>query len=736
MDIHTNEFDMNKIIFGDHHDPFSVLGMHPIKINHKDSLIVRTFLPDAKEACVLNPKNKRNYPFHKTNHQGFFVAFIEDEKAPFPYKIKITNHHNHTWEIYDPYQFLPILTDFDLHLFNEGNNYMIYNRMGAHPTNINNVDGVHFAVWAPNAKRVSVVGDFNNWDGRRHAMRVLGGSGVWEIFIPGLWTGDIYKYEIKAKAGNIFLKADPYGFFGEVRPKTGSRVAYLDNYKWKDQSWMEKRYHTDGLESPLSIYEVHLGSWIRDPKEPKKFRDYRELAHKLVDYVKRMGYTHIELLPVEEHPLDISWGYQVLGYFAATSRFGEPTDFMYFVDHCHKNNIGVLLDWVPGHFPMDAHGLIQFDGTALYEHADPRKGEHPDWGTKIFNYGRKEVQAFLISNAFFWFDKYHIDGLRVDAVASMLYLDYGRKNGEWIPNPFGGKENIDAIEFMKKLNHIVHEKFPGIFMIAEESTAWTGVSRPTYTGGLGFTYKWNMGWMNDILMYMSKDPVYRKYHHNMLTFSLIYAFHENFILVLSHDEIVHGKNSMLGKMPGDTWQKFANVRLLYGYMFAHPGKKLLFMGNDFGQWNEWNCEHSLDWHLLDYESHRKLNSYIRELNHLYQNEKSLFEIDYTYQGFEWIDINDWEGSIISFIRHAKDQNDFIVVICNFTPIVRYNYRIGMPAPGFYNEILNSDSEIWGGSNAGNYGGKWTDEIAFQGRSYSMELTLPPLGVVMLKLRKE
>ncbi|MDD5067364.1 MAG: 1,4-alpha-glucan branching protein GlgB, partial [bacterium] len=604
MESYTYQHDINKIIHGDHHDPFLVLGMHNLKMKDKDCLIVRAFLPDSREASVLHLKTKKEYPMQQVNKEGFFIALIEDVKEFFLYKLKITNHEGITWETVDPYRFLPVLTDFDLHLFKEGNNYMVYRKMGARVMTIDQVDGVYFAVWAPNARRVSVIGSFNNWDGRRHPMRVLGGSGIWEIFMPGLKEGDIYKYEIKTQQGHLYLKADPYGYYHEVRPKNASIVYDISKHKWKDQEWIERRKRTNWQESPMSIYEVHLGSWIRSPDDPEKFLDYRDLAHKLCDYVKKLGYTHVEFLPVAEHPLDISWGYQVLGYFAPSSRYGEPADFMYLVDHFHQNNIGVILDWVPAHFPRDDHGIGWFDGTALYEHADPRKGEHPDWGTKIFNFGRNEVQNFLLSNTFFWFDEYHIDGLRVDAVASMLYLDYGRKNGEWVPNKFGGKENIEAIEFMKKLNTLVHGKFPGIMMIAEESTAWAGVSKPTYTGGLGFTFKWNMGWMNDTLVYISKDPIYRKFHHGTLTFSLIYAFHENFILVLSHDEIVHGKGSMINKMPGDYWQKFANLRLLYGYMYTHPGKKLLFMGNDFGQFSEWNCTRSLDWHLLDNDLHR------------------------------------------------------------------------------------------------------------------------------------
>lgn len=736
MESYTYEHDINKIVHGDHHDPFTVLGMHALKTKDKDCLIVRAFLPHAREAVLVDPKSRRTIPFQKAHKDGFFISLVEDVKEHFFYKIRVTSPENVTWEFVDPYRFLPVLTDFDLHLFNEGNNYMVYKKMGAHLMTRDGVEGVYFSVWAPNARRVSVVGNFNLWDGRRHPMRVLGGSGVWEIFIPGLVAGDTYKYEIKTRHGHLYLKADPYGFFCELRPKNASRVYDLDQYKWKDHAWIEKRKRVNWLEAPMSVYEVHLGSWMRSPDDPERFLSYRDVAPKLVKYVKETGYTHVEFMPLAEHPLDISWGYQVLGYFAVTSRYGEPADFMYLIDLCHENGIGVIMDWVPAHFPRDDHGIGWFDGTALYEHADPRKGEHPDWGTKIFNYGRNEVQNFLISNAFFWFDEYHIDGLRVDAVASMIYLDYGRKNGEWVPNKFGGKENIEAIEFMKKLNTIVHGKFPGAYMIAEESTAWAGVSRPTYTGGLGFTFKWNMGWMNDTLLYFSKDPVYRKFHHGTLTFSLIYAFHENFVLVLSHDEVVHGKASLINKMPGDTWQKFANLRLLYGYMWTHPGKKLLFMGGDFGQYGEWDCTKSLDWHLLEHDQHRKLNGCVKELNRLYREEKCLHEIDFTYHGFEWIDLSDSEGSIISYIRRGKDRNDFLIVACNFTPVVRNRYRLGVPERGYYREVFNSDSGIFGGSNAGNFGGQWSDDIPWHGKNYSMEITLPPLAAVMFKPQRE
>ncbi|MEK6538963.1 MAG: 1,4-alpha-glucan branching protein GlgB, partial [Nitrospirota bacterium] len=587
-------------------------------------------------------------------------------------------------------------------------------------------------VWAPNAVRVSIVGDFNKWDGRRYPMRVLGGSGVWELFIPGMSVGEVYKYEIKTMDSLILLKSDPYGHFSEVRPNNASIVCDIDKYNWGDTEWLTIRQHKDLHQSPVSIYEVHLGSWKRKGGSGDGYLTYRELAHDLIAYVKEMGFTHIELLPIAEHPFDASWGYQVTGYFAPTSRHGTPEEFMYFVDHCHQNGIGVILDWVPGHFPKDAHGLAWFDGTALYEHLDPRIGEHREWGTLVFNYGRNEVKNFLISNVLFWFDKYHIDGVRVDAVASMLYLDYSRDEGDWVPNKYGGRENLEAIEFIREFNEVVYKYFPGIMTIAEESTAWPIVSKPTYLGGLGFGFKWNMGWMHDTLEYFSKDSIHRKYHQGSLTFSLLYAFHENFILPLSHDEVVHGKRTLLDKMPGDFHQKFSNLRLLYGFMYGHPGKKLLFMGGEIGQWWEWNCDVSLDWHLLQYEEHSKLQRFVRDLNHLYRNEPSLCEIDFEYQGFEWIDFHDSDNSIVSFLRRGKNPDDILIFVCNLTSVQRWGYKIGVPRAGYYKEILNSDAEIYGGSNIGNSGGVSSAPIPWQGKSHLLELTLPPLGIIVLK----
>ncbi len=625
------------------------------------------------------------------------------------------------------------LTDLDLHLIGEGSHYKIYEKLGAHLTNFNGVKGVNFAVWAPNAQKVSVIGNFNHWNKRNHPMRQIGSSGIWELFVPEVNEGEVYKYYVASKVRDYKEeKADPFGFYFEVRPKSASIVHDINKFKWTDDEWMSNRAQKNYLESPVSIYEAHLGSWRRAPEGGNRFLTYRELAHTLIPYVKEMGYTHIELLPIMEHPLDESWGYQVIGYYAPTSRFGSPEDFMYFLNECHLNNIGVILDWVPAHFPKDPHGLVSFDGTCLYEHEDPRKGEHRDWGTQIFNYGRHEASNFLLGNALFWLEKYHIDGLRLDAVASMLYLNYSREDGDWIPNIYGGNENLEAVAFLKKFNEVVHQYYPGVLTIAEESTAWPMVSRPTYLGGLGFSMKWNMGWMHDMLEYFSKDPIHRKYHHNNLTFSLLYAFTENFTLVLSHDEVVHGKRSMINKMPGDFWQKFANLRLLYGFMYTHPGKKLLFMGGEIGQWIEWRSNESIEWHLLQYEPHEKLQRYIKDLNNLYTQEPALYKVDFHHTGFEWIDFGDWEESIVSFIRRGKNTGDFLVIALNFTPVLRTGYRLGVPENGFYKELLNSDSNIYWGSNMGNAGGVYAEPIPRHGRPCSINITLPPLGMVVFK----
>lgn len=626
------------------------------------------------------------------------------------------------------------LTDYDLHLFNEGTHERVYEKMGAHIIEKDGEKGVHFAVWAPSAKRVEIIGEFNDWNGRNHVMHSTPG-GVWMLFIPGLGEHTLYKYRVIAQDESAYDKSDPYGFSMEQRPKTASVVVELDNYKWNDDDWVKYRADYQAFDRPMSIYEIHLGSWKKadDPDWVSRYLTYRELADELIPYIADLGFTHIELMPIAEYPFDASWGYQVIGFYAPTSRYGTPQDFMYFIDQCHQHKIGVILDWVPGHFPKDGAGLNYFDGTHLYSHSDPRQGEHQDWGTMIFNYDRHEVRSFLLSNAVFWIEKYHIDGLRVDAVASMLYLDYSREPGQWIPNQYGGRENLGAIHFLRKTNEVLHGLYPGVMTVAEESTAWPMVSRPTYLGGLGFTYKWNMGWMHDSLKYMSKDPIYRRYHHNDMTFSMLYAFNENFVLPLSHDEVVHGKGSLVNKMPGDDWQKFANLRAYYAFMWGHPGKKLLFMGGEFGQWQEWNFSTSLEWDALLAKNHEGLLNFIKDLNALYKKEPALYEDDFDWTGFEWIDANDNDNSVFSFIRKAKYSDEFIVVITSLTPVPRDHYYIGVPKPGYYAEILNSDSSFYWGSNVGNGGGRNTEERPMHGYNQSIALTLPPLSTIMLKL---
>ncbi|MCG8573232.1 MAG: 1,4-alpha-glucan branching protein GlgB [Spirochaetes bacterium] len=727
MKTQLSQEQIDLIVHSNHWNPSSVLGYHEITINQTKTKAVRVFLPEALDVKLTDAKN--TFQMEKIHTDGLYEV-IDDRIDRNTYFFEITNWENHTWKLEDSYKFLPILSDFDLHLFYEGNHFHLYEKFGAHLIEHEGVKGVHFAVWAPNAKRVSVIGNFNRWDGRHNPMNNRGSSGVWELFIPQLTRGEIYKYEIKTQDNRIIEKADPFAFYSELRPKTASIVYDINQYHWQDQDFMKKRDKTNFLSQPVSIYEVHLGSWKR--KNGNELLNYRELAKQLVEYVNYLGYTHIELLPVTEHPFDLSWGYQVTGYYSPTSRFGTPDDFRYFVDLCHQNNIGVIMDWVPAHFPTDEFALARFDGSALYEHEDPKKGFHQDWATYIFNYGRNEVANFLVSNALFWLEHYHIDGLRVDAVASMLYLDYARKFGDWIPNQYGGNENLEAVDFIKKLNELVYSRHPGILMIAEESTAWAGVSRPTYLGGLGFGLKWNMGWMNDFLHYIEKEPIHRKYHHNNLTFSMIYAYNENFVLVISHDEVVHGKKSLIDKMPGDNWQKFANLRLALGFMYAHPGKKLLFMGSEFAQWKEWDVNYSLDWHLTDWDSHKQIMEYIKHLNLIYKKTKALYEIDYDWQGFEWVNANDWENSVISFLRKGTEPKDVILFVGNFTPVVRHNYRVGVPLHCHWEEFLNSDSEIYGGSGKGNFGGFWSDEIGWDNQSYSLNLTLPPLAVTMFK----
>jgi 1,4-alpha-glucan branching enzyme len=713
--------DIDAIISAQHGDPFGILGPHQTA----DGWEVRAFLPQALDA-VLVVEGAR-HPMRKERAEGFLVATLKS--APQRYHLEITLWNGSPAQLEDPYRFPPLLSDFDLHIHGEGAQYESYRTMGAHLVDCEGVAGVRFAVWAPNAEVVSVVGDFNEWDERRHPMRSRTG-GVWELFIPGVGPGVNYKYSVRSRVNGFRQqKADPYGFAMENPPKSASIVCDLEQYQWGDEAWMKRRAGLDLLKEPVSIYEVHLGSWLRGPHNT--YLTYRELAEKLVDYAKRLGYTHLQLLPIMEHPFSGSWGYQVVGYYAPTARFGTPADFMYFVDRCHQAGIGVLVDWVPGHFPKDAHGLAHFDGTALYEHADPRKGEHREWGTLIFNYGRNEVRTFLISNALFWLRVYHIDGLRVDAVASMLYLDYSRQPGEWIPNIYGGNENLEAIDFLHRFNELAHQ-VPGAITIAEESTAFAGVSRPVYLNGLGFTMKWNMGWMHDMLDYFAKDPVHRKYQHNNITFSMLYAFTENFVLPISHDEVVHGKRALLSKMPGDMWQKFANVRAFLAYMYAHPGKKLLFMGSEIGVWDEWDHDRGLPWELLHFDFHRKLQTFVGELNRLYSSHPAFYEVDFHWAGFEWVDFRDVDGSSISFIRRPRSGRPFLLFVCNFTPVPRVNYRVGVPDPGLYREILNSDAEMFGGSNLGNAGALMSDPVGQNNHYHSLSITLPPLAVVVFE----
>ncbi len=716
---------------GAHGDPFSILGLHTISEKGKEKLVVRAFRPEAKKLEILIGKSKP-LELEKISDEGLFEIIIPKRKKKFSYKLKVTPYEGKKFDISDAYSFDSLLTDFDLQLWGEGNHQKAYEFMGAHPKKVDGIKGTYFVVSAPAAYRVSVVGSFNNWDGRVHSMRKFHDQGLWEMFIPHAASGDLYKFEIKTPAQDApFIKADPYAFNAQIRPDTSSVITELNDYKWGDEKWIKSRNQYQKEDQPISIYELHIGSWRRKTEQENGFLSYRELAKELIPYVKEMGFTHIELLPIAEHPYDPSWGYQITGYFAPTSRFGCPTDFMFFVDECHKAGIGVILDWVPAHFAKDEHGLRRFDGTGLYEHEDPRQGEHRDWGTCIFNYGRTEVQNFLISNAVYWCDKFHIDGLRVDAVASMLYLDYSRKEGEWIPNKYGSRENIEAIDFLRKFNDVLHSEFPGVLTFAEESTSWGGVSRPTETGGLGFDYKWNMGWMNDTLAYIEKDPVHRKYHQDQLTFSMIYAFSEHFTLPFSHDEVVHMKKSMLSKMPGDDWQKFANLRLLYLYMYTHPGKNLLFMGGEFGQWSEWNHDNSLDWHLLEWSKHQGLQQLVKDLNKVSKKETALHQIDSDWRGFKWIDVSDADHSLISFIRRGKNRNDFLVVILNFTPTVHYGYQIGVPTDGTFQVLMNTDSEYYGGSNAGDSTvqakwGDWHDQPAY------INITIPPLAGLILK----
>lgn len=730
---HLHPDTIAALVHGDHGSPNDVLGVHQIS---PKKMVVRAFRPTARELQLIDERKQKpaTVEMTKIDDSGLFEVTLTGSSEKLVYSLTETPYEGDSFTFKDPYAYPLLLTEFDLYLHAEGRNWEIYDKLGAHQREIDGVTGMNFAVWAPNARRISVIGDFNNWDGRVHPMRQNNNSGVWELFIPGLGFGEKYKYELKSHhQGYVGEKIDPYGFYAERRPNTASITADLDSYTWHDDTWLKSRANKNMLEEPMSTYEVHLGSWQR--KDGNEWLTYRELADQLISYVKDMGYTHIELMPVAEHPFDGSWGYQVTGYYAPTSRFGTPEDFMYFVDRCHQENIGVIVDWVPAHFPKDGHALSFFDGTHLYSHEDARQGEHPDWGTYIFNYGRNEVRNFLIANALFWLKKYHVDGLRVDAVSSMVYLNFSREVGQWIPNKYGGNENLEAVDFLKEANVVIHEQCPGAITIAEESTAWPLVSRPTYIGGLGFTFKWNMGWMHDTLFYFKKDPIYRKWDHNKLTFSMMYAYNENFVLALSHDEVVHGKGSLMGKLPGDWWQKFAQLRLLFGYQYTHPGKKLSFMGSEIGQWSEWSEARSLDWHLMDMNTHSSLNKFVKDVNELYKKEPALYEVDFNPEGFQWVDANDAENSTFVYIRYAKDRSNFMVVLLNFTPVPRLGYRVGVPEKGYYSEILNSDAEVYGGSNIGNLGGVHSEDVRAHGFEQSLDLSLPPLSIVVMKYQQ-
>ncbi len=722
------------IVAGRHGDPFGFLGAHETE----GRLVVRTFQPGAEAVAVIDSETGKSLAtLDRVHEQGLFVGVVPGRDQPTPYRLHVRGPEGESTRE-DPFRFPPVLGDLDAHLWGEGRYLEAYERFGAHPMTVEGVDGTSFAVWAPNAQRVSVVGDFNGWDGRLHPMRLRHGIGVWESFVPGVGPGTRYKYEIVGPEGHLTpLRADPFGFAAEHPPATASVVAPPLDRDWTDETWMQTRGTANALDAPISIYEVHLGSWRRGPDN--RYLTYEELAQDLVGYAKDLGFSHIQLMPINEYPFDGSWGYQPVGLYAPTSRFGSPGGFQAFVEAAHEADLGVLVDWVPGHFPTDAHGLGGFDGTHLFEHADARKGFHPDWNTLIYNYGRREVSNFLLGNALFWFDKYHIDGLRVDAVASMLYLDYSRKSGEWIPNAFGGRENLEAIDFLRAMNTEVFGRFEGATTVAEESTAWPGVSRPVYTGGLGFGFKWNMGWMHDTLQYMSHDPVHRRYHHNEMTFGLLYAFSENFVLPLSHDEVVHGKRSLLAKMPGDDWQKFANLRAYYGFMWTHPGKKLLFMGGEFGQWGEWNHNVSLDWHLVaqDYghgwRPHAGLQALIRDLNRLYRDTPSLHQLDCDPDGFEWIEGGDVDQSVFIYLRKGREGAKPVLVASNLTPIPRHGYRVGVPAGGRWVERLNTDATAYGGSGLGNLGGVDAEPEGWHFQPYSISLTLPPLATVVFEL---
>jgi 1,4-alpha-glucan branching enzyme len=718
---HPQQSDIEALVRGEHSDPHSLLGKH----SEDGAFVIRAWRPEAQTVTVMSGQNVVA-KLERIHPAGLFEGTVDEE--PADYELEVAFDAGSSFTIKDPYSFAPTLGELDLHLIAEGRHRRLHRLLGAHARSVDGVEGTSFAVWAPSARSVRIVGDFNSWDGRIHPMRSMGGSGVWEIFVPGVKPGAHYKFEILTGDGRLLLKADPYALATEVPPGTASRV-HASTFEFSDEGWMKQREGVDPYREPMSVYEVHLGSWRRSPEGAPL--SYRELASQLADYCREMGFTHVELLPVAEHPFGGSWGYQVSSYFAPTARFGSPDDFKYLVDTLHREGIGVIVDWVPAHFPKDEWALARFDGTSLYEHLDPKLGEHPDWGTLVFNFGRNEVRNFLISNALYWLEEFHIDGLRVDAVASMLYLDYSREEGQWVPNPYGGNENIDAIEFLRELNTVVHADHPGVMMIAEESTAWPGVTRPVYTGGLGFGFKWNMGWMHDTLLYFSKEPVHRRYHHNNLTFSLIYAFSENFILPLSHDEVVHGKASLLNKMPGDRWQQMANLRCLLAYMWAHPGKQMLFMGGEIAQEREWTHDASLDWHLLDYEQHAGVQRLVADLNKTYRGIPALWEQDFSPEGFRWIDANDADNNVISFFRSDASGERFLVCAGNFSSVPLYEFRLGLPRAGEYREAINTDAELYAGSNVGNLGVVRSEPVPWHGLDHSAEIILPPLAVVWL-----
>ena len=720
-----NWMEVDALVQGIHNNPHHILGMHECI----DDLYINAYLPGAKVVNAIEVSTRKKYTLVSERVPGFFSVVIKDKK-PFEYKLNVRFDNGDEVTYFDPYVFEPVIDPIDISLFNEGKHYSIYEKMGAHPMTVDGVEGVLFAVWAPNADRVSVVGNFNNWDGRRHPMRKLDYSGIYELFIPGKLVGEIYKYEIKAKSGQVFMKSDPYAFSSEVRPANASRIVDI-SYKWKDAAWMEKRENKNTDEQPMAIYEMHLGSWKR-PTDGREFYNYRDIASLLADYLLMMNYNYVELMPIMEHPYDPSWGYQVTGYYAPTSRYGSPADFMYFVDYLHSKGIGVILDWVPAHFPKDEHGLGRFDGTALYEHEDPKRGEHPHWGTYIYNYGRNEVRNFLVANALYWAEKYHIDGIRIDAVASMLYLDYGRGDGEWLPNIYGGNENLEAIDFIKELNSKMHELHKGVIMIAEESTAWPMMTHPVEAGGLGFDYKWNMGWMNDFLNYMKLDPLYRKYHHNDLTFSMVYAYSEKFILVLSHDEVVHEKGSMIAKMPGGYEDKFSNLRVAYGYMMTHPGKKLLFMGQEIAQFTEFNENAEVDWSLFEFDAHVFMQGYVKELNELYKTEPALYELDSSQEGFTWINCNSANTSLLSYVRKGKKESDTLLIICNFTPMEHKAYKLATPSGGRWQEIFSSDNNRYGGEGRNNKTVKQAKKAECDGQEHYISVTVPPLSISVFK----